>query len=683
MPSAYSSIGTGNWSADSTWASVWAASTSQSLGSWRRPSVSNNYIYECTTAGTTGSSEPTWPTTVGNTVADGTATWTCRAQYPNAAGDTTTIGAGHTITYDLSSTTQLGAITINGLFSFATNMSTKLTLGHVDITINNGGEFRIGTLASPLPKQYTADVVFATTADNAKGFYLNAGGKTLCYGDPTYYGTNGYKAALAADFTTDGTGPNTQHFDVTGDFSGWNVGDAITIHKYTTYSSSTTDVTLFTIGTPAPSYNSGTDKTTIYISESPATGTTYKAGGKVSNATRNIKFSLNGASTAMGQFNSNRPRVYDGNTSGGNGILSNVALIGFAGIAGGSGVNASVGFQVLDGVIRNGSQFNTSSASKGYIFSGLMFSCYNSNGVFYYGRGFNISADIYACAQPTSNSVFVSPKNFTISGDLYANVTAINEGVDCTITGNVYGNSTAQTGGTNTFKDCALWHNTTAINGPKGNRLINCKIGYKPDNTSAANTNDFGQGGGANLVAYIYGGKYADPPTMNGGGTRGSIGHTFYYNFQDFNGAAGEHRTYMDYMTLWRKTDVVRTGGASDSIKAEPFTAEASIYNAPKILEWTENDVPALAQTRSVFIRGYGWSAFPANTELYFEAEYISDGTTYTHTWVKSTAVLSDNTTWVEFPVTFTPAIQGAVRYRVYLKKYQASSGIYIDNKLY
>lgn len=40
------------------------------------PATPNGRIYKCTTAGTCGAGEPTWPTTYGATVTDGTAVWT-------------------------------------------------------------------------------------------------------------------------------------------------------------------------------------------------------------------------------------------------------------------------------------------------------------------------------------------------------------------------------------------------------------------------------------------------------------------------------------------------------------------------------------------------------------------------------------------------------------------------------
>jgi hypothetical protein len=63
-------------------ASTWAASTSYSTGVYVIPTTfgsltgSVGRVFKCTTGGTSSSSQPTWPTTPGGTVTDGTVTWT-------------------------------------------------------------------------------------------------------------------------------------------------------------------------------------------------------------------------------------------------------------------------------------------------------------------------------------------------------------------------------------------------------------------------------------------------------------------------------------------------------------------------------------------------------------------------------------------------------------------------------
>lgn len=57
-------------------ASGWVTTTAYALGDWVEPTTPNGFIYKATAAGTSGASEPTWPTTVGGTVVDGTVTWT-------------------------------------------------------------------------------------------------------------------------------------------------------------------------------------------------------------------------------------------------------------------------------------------------------------------------------------------------------------------------------------------------------------------------------------------------------------------------------------------------------------------------------------------------------------------------------------------------------------------------------
>jgi hypothetical protein len=67
-------IATGNlWGANQTWVRKFDG------GSY------NDRVYECTTAGTTAGSAPTYPTTIGATVTDGTAVFTCRQAFLVAA----------------------------------------------------------------------------------------------------------------------------------------------------------------------------------------------------------------------------------------------------------------------------------------------------------------------------------------------------------------------------------------------------------------------------------------------------------------------------------------------------------------------------------------------------------------------------------------------------------------------
>lgn len=58
-----------------TWVHDGNASTSVSNTIYREPTTPNGHVYKVVTAGTSGGSEPTWPTTTGATVTDGTVTW--------------------------------------------------------------------------------------------------------------------------------------------------------------------------------------------------------------------------------------------------------------------------------------------------------------------------------------------------------------------------------------------------------------------------------------------------------------------------------------------------------------------------------------------------------------------------------------------------------------------------------
>lgn len=59
----------------------WSEDRPHVLGEYVSPRwTPTGFSYECTTAGTTSGTQPTWPTTIDETVADGTVVWTCRAE---------------------------------------------------------------------------------------------------------------------------------------------------------------------------------------------------------------------------------------------------------------------------------------------------------------------------------------------------------------------------------------------------------------------------------------------------------------------------------------------------------------------------------------------------------------------------------------------------------------------------
>lgn len=59
----------------------WAVATAYGLGDSARPTTPTGFRYEVTTAGTShATTQPTWPTTIGSTVVDGTIIWECVAE---------------------------------------------------------------------------------------------------------------------------------------------------------------------------------------------------------------------------------------------------------------------------------------------------------------------------------------------------------------------------------------------------------------------------------------------------------------------------------------------------------------------------------------------------------------------------------------------------------------------------
>lgn len=61
----------------------WTPGTKFAIGQQILPSVDNGFVFVCQVAGTTGATEPVWPTSILGTVVDGGVTWICISTLPD------------------------------------------------------------------------------------------------------------------------------------------------------------------------------------------------------------------------------------------------------------------------------------------------------------------------------------------------------------------------------------------------------------------------------------------------------------------------------------------------------------------------------------------------------------------------------------------------------------------------
>lgn len=86
------------YTAANSWGTARANSTAYTLGQIVRPATGNGFLYQVSTAGTSGASIPTYPTVIGQTVTDGGVTWTCVGSGILALDGADTSWASSTIT---------------------------------------------------------------------------------------------------------------------------------------------------------------------------------------------------------------------------------------------------------------------------------------------------------------------------------------------------------------------------------------------------------------------------------------------------------------------------------------------------------------------------------------------------------------------------------------------------------
>lgn len=129
--------------AANSWATARANSTAYTVGQVVRPSTGNGFLYMCITAGTSGGSAPTYPTSYGGTVTDGTVTWLCvargamRMDADDISVATVTVsGARYMVFYDRSPASD-ATRPLLGYLDFGSDQSA--TAGTVSVTFDATG----------------------------------------------------------------------------------------------------------------------------------------------------------------------------------------------------------------------------------------------------------------------------------------------------------------------------------------------------------------------------------------------------------------------------------------------------------------------------------------------------------------------------------------------------------------
>lgn len=124
---------------------IWVATTAYALGKILTPTSPNGFVYICVSAGTSGSSEPTWPIVgLGSTVVDGTCMWALYAVHHPATEIKLALSSG-----GLSSATGGAALSVGtSISSLAANaVAIYIRVTNTVTTVsNNTGNAEIGVL---------------------------------------------------------------------------------------------------------------------------------------------------------------------------------------------------------------------------------------------------------------------------------------------------------------------------------------------------------------------------------------------------------------------------------------------------------------------------------------------------------------------------------------------------------
>jgi hypothetical protein len=140
------------------------------------------------------------------------------------AGDRVVIGAGHTVTFDASSTPSLYCLGIRGTLNFRTDTNTSLRAG--TILVYDVGHLIVGTTANPVAANVTAEIVIANQPLNLGSDSGQYGTGLLAFGEWKMHGavkTPTYMRLSAEPLAGQST------LSLAQSVSGWRVGDQIVL----------------------------------------------------------------------------------------------------------------------------------------------------------------------------------------------------------------------------------------------------------------------------------------------------------------------------------------------------------------------------------------------------------------------------------------------------------------------
>lgn len=565
--------------------------------------------------------------------------------WPGNAGDTATILNTHVVDYNVDEANELGDVTINngGTFRPKAGADRRIRFGDTDLIAN--GTLGNGVFAAA-NKFY---IEFNTTGDNANGIIIGATGVVNLQDDPAYYGS--------MDYTTlngDGTGVvNIPVNDVVN--IDWNIGDELLIHKFNTYANYNTDWLLTSIA----GFAAGSTITCADV-----VSNAFKDGARVYNLTRNVQITKVGATTAIGTFNANRPKI----TNAGGTVNLSALMTGMR-----TYLDTTYSGGTLGGVYRNGAYVRNYSGTISAHLVSISAVAVSSqlSGL--------VTGDIMACQR-----AFNGCGNVRMEGDVLGCGDAFYLGAGNTLAGQVFSCNTANDRDHLWVAEAgsAVFYCVSAIRGIAHDLSMN--LGSDTAGVARANTVDFV----FSSDVVLRNSKLPASPVFT---NRNVTGYTGRIRSEHDGQVLGARQIYDCFGTL---VDVdadgtgdnpnQRTDGDSIVVEVTPQSNICPGCQRLKLIEMGDyifNGVSGTAYTFKMYVQST-YVTLP-NTEIQLQAHYldgVTGGSVTIATSNEAVTTRSNQSDWTQFlSVACTPAADGPIKITADIMGYEAGKKIWFD----